>query len=283
LAAPAVADVTNALLVALAPALLAALAYRLAAKGGERSAATVAFASLLGVIFAAAGAVWFEATSVEVYGAALALLLGALFLLEEGRRRGDDRPFVAAALLGGLASGLHLTAWAYGVLLLALWLVVRRPPGRIAALGAAAWMLGLAATLYLPLRAAAAPPLSWTWAGLADLRMVAVHATGRQFSYNFRMPTALLAALRFRELGEALWRTGGPALLLAPLGWWVVARRSRFAALALAAVAAANVAFLLCYDIPDLASYQLPLLGVVYACVAVGALTLFGALKRRAA
>jgi len=281
LAAPAAADVTNALLVALAPALLAAWAYRVATKEGERSGLAVAFASLWGVIFAAAGAVWFEATSVEVYGAALALLFGVLFLLEEGRRRGDDRPFVAAALLGGLASGLHLTAWAYAVLLLGLWLVARRPPARVAALGAAAWVLGVGATLYLPLRVAAAPPLTWTWTGLADLRMVAIHATGRQFSYNFRLPTTLLAALRFRELGEALWRTGGPALLLAPLGWWVVARRSRFAAFALAAVAATNLVFLLGYDIPDLASYQLPLLGVVFAGVAVGALTLFEALRRR--
>jgi hypothetical protein len=214
--AAAAADVANALVVALVPALLALWAYRAARGEGGRDAATAAFAALAGVFFAAAPALWLEATSVEVYGAALALVLGALLLLDAGRRRDDGRFFVAAALVGGLAAGVHLSAFAYVLILLFIWALARRPAARVILLGVAAWALGLSATLYLPLRAVAAPPLTWSWTGAPDFREVLRHAAGRQFSYNFRVPTWMLAGLRLRELVAALWGSGGPLVLLAP-------------------------------------------------------------------
>ncbi len=274
--AAAAADVANALLVALAPALLALWAYRLARGNGERDVAAAGFAVVAGVFFAGAPPLWVEATSVEVYGAALALLLGTLLLLE-GARGGDDRPFVAAALVGGLAAGVHLTAFAYVFVVLVAWGAARRPRLRTLVLAAAAWALGLSATLFLPLRAVAAPPLTWTWTGISDLRTFVVHATGRQFSYNFRAPTWLLAGLRLRELFGAVWQSGGPFVFLAPLGLWLLWRRSRAAAAAVVAVLALNAAFLLFYDIPDLASYQLPFVALAFACAAAAAVALFGA------
>jgi hypothetical protein len=145
-------------------------------------------------------------------------------------------------------------------------------------LAAGAWALGLSAALFLPLRAVAAPPLTWTWTGISDLRTLVVHATGRQFSYNFRVPTWMLAALRLlRELFAAVWRSGGPFVFLAPLGLWLAWRRSRAAAAAVVAILALNAAFLLFYDIPDLASYQLPFVALVFACAAAAAVALFGA------
>jgi len=277
--AAAGADVANALAVALAPALLALWVYRTARGEGSGDFATAAFAALAGVFFAAAPALWLEATSVEVYGAALALVLGVLLLLEAGRRRGDGRFFVAASLAGGLAAGVHLSAFAYVAILLFIWAIARRPGPRVILLGVAAWALGLSAMLYLPLRAVAAPPLTWSWTEAPDLREVLRHAAGRQFSYNFRVPTGMLAGIRLRELGAALWENGGPAVLLSPLGVWLLWRRSRGAALAVVAVVAANVAFLLLYDIPDIASYYVPALGLTFACAAVAAVALFGALR----
>lgn len=275
--AAAAADVTNALVVALAPALLALWAYRLARGDGRDDVAVAAFAVAAGVFFAGAASVWLEATSVEVYGAALALLLGALLLLEPARRGGDGRPFVAAALVGGLAAGVHLTAFAYVFVLLVVWGAARRPPLRVVCLAAGAWALGLSAALFLPLRVVAASPLTWTWTGISDLRTFVVHATGRQFSYNFRVPTWLLAGLRLRELFAAVWRSGGPFVFLAPLGLWLLWRRSRAAAAAVVAILALNAAFLLFYDIPDLARYQLPVVAFVFACAAAAAVALFGA------
>ena len=279
--AAATADVANALLVALVPALLAWWIYRAARGERNGNAATAAFAALAGAFFAAAPALWLEATSVEVYGAALALVLGALLLLDAGRRRDDGRFFVAAALLGGLAAGVHLSAFAFVFILLIVWGISRRPAARVILIGAAAWALGLSAALYLPLRAAAAPPLTWSWTTPPDFREILRHAAGRQFSYNFRAPTWMLAGFRLRELVAALWSSGGPLVLLAPLGLWVLWRRSRGAALAVVAVVAANVAFLLFYDLPDLASYQLPAVALTFALGAAAAVTLFGAVRGR--
>jgi Flp pilus assembly protein TadD len=279
--AAAAADVANALVVALVPALLALWVYRTARGEKGRDAGTAAFAALSGAFFAAAPALWLEATSVEVYGAALALVLGALLLLDAGRRRDDGRFFVAAALAGGLAAGVHLSAFALLLILLIIWAIARRPAPRVILLGVAAWALGLSATLYLPLRAVAAPPLTWSWTGAPDFREVLRHAAGRQFSYNFRVPTWMLAGYRLRELVAALWGGGGPLVLLAPLGLWVLWRRSRGAAVAIVAVVAANVAFLLFYDIPDLASYQLPAVALTFALGAAAAVALFGAMRGR--
>jgi Flp pilus assembly protein TadD len=166
-------------------------------------------------------------------------------------------------------------------LTLFIWVLARRPAPRVVWLGAAAWALGLSAMLYLPLRSAAAPPLSWSWSGAADFREVLRHAAGRQFSYNFRVPTWMLAGFRLRELAAALWRGGGPLILLAPLGLWLVWRRSRGAAAAIAAVMAANVALLLFYDIPDLESYRLPFAGLAFACAGAAAAALFRAARGR--
>jgi Flp pilus assembly protein TadD len=277
--AAAAADVANALVVALAPALLALWVYRAARRPGGADRGVAAFAALAGAFFAAAPAMWREATSVEVYGAALALLLGALVLLEAVHSRRDGRYFVVAALAGGLAAGVHLSAFAYVAVLLFVWALTLRPGLRLLCLGVAAWALGLSATLYLPLRAVAVPPLSWSWTGVPDLGEVVRHASGRQFSYNVRLPTGLLAGYRFRELAAALWEAGGPVALLAPLGAWVLWRRSRGAALAVLAVIAANVALLLLYDIPDLASYRLPLVALTFALAAAAAAALFGAAR----
>jgi Tfp pilus assembly protein PilF len=277
--AAAAADVANALLVALAPALLAFWVFRATRLSGSGEPAAAAFAALAGVLFAATPAIWLEATSVEVYGAAFALLLGALFLLDEAGRRGDGRFFAAAAFLGGLAPSVHLTAFAYVSVFLLIWVLTRRPGFRGLCLAALAWLLGLSAALYVPLRTAAAVPLSWAWTGPADLRTTLLHATGRQFYYNFRAPTWLLAAFGLRGLVEAFWRNGGPLVLLAPLGFWLSWRRSRFAAAAVAGAAALNVAFLLFYDIPDVERYRLPILGLTFACAAVAALALFAAAR----
>jgi Flp pilus assembly protein TadD len=277
--AAAVADLTNALVVALAPAFLALWVYRQAEGEDAKRPALGPFAVLLGLLFAATPAAWLEATSVEVYGAAAALLFGVLLLADAARRHpGDGRFFIAAAFFGGLAAGVHLTVFAYVFVVLMCFGGGLRPPLRTVAWAAGAWLLGLSFILYLPLRAAAGPPLTWSWSGLPDLDSVYVHATGRQFSYNFLTPTKAVFAARLRDLAAAVWRSGGPLVILAPLGAWVVGRRSRVVAGALLAVLALNAAFLIFYDIPDIVSYQLPFVALTFACGAVGAATLFRAL-----
>ncbi len=275
--AAAAADVTNALLVAAAPALLALWAFRLGARAHKDAAL---FAVLLGALAAAAPALWREATSVEVYGLALAFLFAALLLLDAAQRA-DRRPFVAAALLTGLAAGVHLSAFAFLLLALLLTVLYKRPPLRTLSQAAVALALGLSTILYLPLRAVAAPPLRWSWTAPPDLPALLRHLAARQFTYNFRLPSSLLSRYAFADLGAALWHSAGPLLLLAPLGLFLAWRRSRLLALLLLAVATLNLVFLLVYDIPDIESYRLPFVALTFALAATGALALFAALSRR--
>jgi hypothetical protein len=272
------ADVTTALLAAAGPAALTWWLLR----AGNREVHTyieAGFAAVLGAWLATMPALWLEATSVEVYGVGLALLATVLALLEMASRRGDARFFVAAAFAAGLGLGIHLTSFTYVILALVIWMGMRRPSWKIYPAAAAAAVLGLSATLYLPLRAAAGTPLAWK--GISDVGAWFHHVAGRQFSYNFRLPTGLLIQWRLRELAAALWSNAGPLIFLAPLGLWAAFKRSRAAAAGAAAGRALNVAYLLVYDIPDLASYQLPAIALTAALACLGALELWRLSPRR--
>jgi Tfp pilus assembly protein PilF/stage V sporulation protein SpoVS len=256
--AAAVADVANALLVAVAPASVAgALASFLRGEGGWGKA----FAVAAGAAFATLPALWLQATSVEVYGAGLAIYAGVLALLLAADERGDNRYAMAAVFLAGLAAGVHLTSFTYAAAALVCWAVWKRRTIRFSPLAAVAAALALSAALYIPLRCAAGTALPWS--GITDLPALFRHAVGRQFSYNFRWPTALLASYRGRELATAAWENLGPLIVLTPFGWWALARRAPALAAALGVTLLLNSFYLLIYDIPDLAAYQLPWLAVI--------------------
>jgi len=276
--APAAADVANALLVAAAPALLALWAYR-AASAKKREPGAVAFAIALGGLAAVAPSLWAKGTAVETYGAALAALFGALCLLQAADRANDSRFSVIAALGCGLALGVHLSAFTYGAVALVVWFVARRPPARVWAAALAAAALGFSAYLYLPLRGTAATPV--IWAGTGDAGAFFHHVLGRQFTHNLRWPSWFIARAGLSDDGAALWRNAGPLLLLTPLGFWAVAKRSRSAALALGVILACNLFYLLFYDVPDVADYRLSFIGVSLALGAAGALALYRALPRK--
>jgi len=278
--AAATADVTCALLVAAAPAWLAVWAWRVGGgdeKGGRLGAAV---AILVGVFAASVPALWLEATSVEVYGLGLAVFLLVLLLLDVYARSDDGRFHVLAALVTGLAFGVHLSTFIYCGVALAVATLAR--PRRLARAlpAAAALLLGASANLYLPLRASSHTPLKWTWSAINDAHLFVTHVAGRQFSYNLRWPTWLIGRYRLGDLGGALWRNVGPLLILAPVGLWLAWRHSRRAAAAIVAALALNAAFLLAYDIPDLASYRLPALGLAAACAGAAVVRLFASVRR---
>jgi Flp pilus assembly protein TadD len=279
--AAAAADVANALVAALAPALLAFWTFRAALPETRRTLPNAALAGALGALAAAAPALWREATSVEVYGAGAAALLATFCLLAFADTRRDGRFFVGAAFLWGLTLGIHVSAFAYIGAALALWAIIRRPGLTCWLKAAAAAALGASAVIYLPVRAAAGTPLPWTWATAPDARMFLAHVTGRQFSYNFRWPTGTLARYELEDLAAATWRNLGPLAFIAPVGLWALWRRRRLFAGIIAASLALNVAFLLVYDIPDIASYRLTFIALTALLAAVAALTLFASLRNR--
>lgn len=147
---------------ALAMALAAGLAVRL----GLRLTGSAVAAVFVGVLVIFGRLAWFEALSAEVYALSLALQLVCLNLALElrGAVKGDAKPdsrfFPLLALAYGLSLAHHLSAL---FLLPALLVLVpwRKLEPRAGALAAAAFLLGLSAYLYLPLRAASSSAVDW--------------------------------------------------------------------------------------------------------------------------
>jgi len=202
---------------ALAMALAAGLAVRL----GLRLTGSAVAAVFVGVLVIFGQQAWLEALSAEVYALSLALQLVCLNLALElrgaagsaGTVKGDSKPdsrfFPLLALAYGLSLAHHLSAL---FLLPALLVLVpwRDLEPRSGALAAAAFLLGLSAYLYLPLRAASTSAVNW-----GDPRTLG----------------ALLAHLRGGDYGTALFsgtatgylaRLGRLALLLVMERGWLI-------------------------------------------------------------
>jgi tetratricopeptide (TPR) repeat protein len=149
-----------------------ALAAGLAVRLGLRLTGSVLAGVFVGVLVTLGQLAWFEALSAEVYALALALQLVCLSLALELRgsagptgaakrdAKPDSRFFPLLALAYGLALAHHLSAL---FLLPALLVLVpwRDLEPRSGALAAAAFLLGLSAYLYLPLRAVSASAVNW--------------------------------------------------------------------------------------------------------------------------
>ncbi len=176
---------------------------------------------------------WEQATLTEVYALNMALAAGLLLLLmlflrrrREGRTDRAERTAALAFFLSGLGLGNHLTLlfWA-AMLFLAIWLEEGRAfwQWRRLLLRAGLFLLGLGIYLYLPLRAAAAPPFNWgdpqNWTRF--LR----HVTAAQYRANFSPGWSTWA----NQVGFFLprfWDEFGPLpLLFFPLGWLYLFRR----------------------------------------------------------
>ncbi len=221
--------------------------------------------------FLAARTVWFHSLATEVYlpsaaltAAIIAIAMRSLVMGEDPHR---DRTLRLLALAAGLASGLHVTAFAAGVGALSLVaLAVRRAPPEPAAGGASGpdaptapstrrllpaqvvllFIAGLLIQWYLPLRAWAGP---WTkFADASDLSGWLGYATGRTIRSAFRGEIGAGGSLTtFTEnaglYGTQLVEQAGPALLLAVLGLLTLTRRAPLAGLLAAAAWGGDLLF----------------------------------------
>ena len=167
-----------------------------------------------GVAFAFWFPVWSQAVRAEVYGLAgllFTLFVWALWRWDHGR---SPRQLYWVALAAGFVGMHHRTAFlaAAPALAVAFWLT--RPRGaKVWARAALAFAAPFLCYLYLPIRAAARPPMNWGNPDTLD-RFVA-HVFARQYSrWAFMNP--LDAALQQAEklLGEVLVGTGWPSAVL---------------------------------------------------------------------
>lgn len=225
--------------------------------------------------------IWLQAVRAEVY--ALQLLLTVLIAHACHRvARGDDaRALPALALLFGLAGANHSFIGLCSIPL-ALWAIAAgRPPPRAFAAAIAAGLLGLAAYLYLPLRATAGGVVGW---GRPDT-LAALWATisGRDWQGNVAPADGEAAAEHVATMAAWIITQLGPfgaALTLLALlaGLPALVRARRLTALAAAFAAAVPLAAqrLLQVDLnnPDMAGYlaAVPLALIALAAIAVDAL-----------
>lgn len=246
----------------------------LAAVPGWRGEVASAGAAL---ICGLAPMLWSQAVVAEVYALnAMFVALLLWFIAEPARTR---RALAARGLVAGLALGNHLTSG----LVVAAWLVaaLARAPGGLAPRGArtaraalalAGLAAGLLVYLYVPLRAAARPPISWgDPRDLAGFWWLVSGALYRPLAFG--VPAAELPAHLLASLGRLAGDLGAPGVALALLGLVAAPPPARPLAWAGLALAAGYVLFASGYDTGDAYLYMIPasLIGAVLAGLGIAA------------
>ncbi len=263
----------SAVAAAVGVALAAGLSALLAAPGTQNpSPIPSAVAALAaGGVLATSPLYWSQATIPEVYTLHAALVLAALLLLASWRPY-RDRLVVAVALLFGIGLGNHPT-----LALLALpaaAFVVAREPATLrrstALLAPVAFAAGLSIYLYLPLRAAADPPLNW--GDPSDLPRFLAHVTASGYRpYWGGRPWSEVAA-RIPAMAQLLVaQLTWPGLVLALLGLGELARRSPALFRMLLAYLLLTLGFTLFYNAENGQVYLLPAVLVLAVSLGVGA------------
>jgi tetratricopeptide (TPR) repeat protein len=253
------------LLSAVFAALASGLVFLTTARLGVRPIVGLAVALAL----ATTQAFWLQATTAEVY-ALNALFTALLFYIAVSGRALGQRVFLLLGLVGGLAVSHHLSmAYALaGSLVVAIVGLGLVPRPRTVLATVLLLALGLTVWLYVPIRSAREPLL--TWGDTARLGGFVSHVTAQSYKWRLRSPDLagrLLDWLGFFRVLAA--SSGAPLAVLAALGVAANARRWRMLAgfCLLVVLFAFHYAV---YNIPDISSHVFP------ALVAVGVLAAAG-------
>jgi hypothetical protein len=252
-------------------ALLFTLVQRLLAQSTAAPRTRMRISALVALAWAAGQTLWSQATIIEVYAlAALATVL-VLWLAARIQPSSGLAAWFALGCAWGLAVGAHLTLL---LLLPTLLIVVWPSRSRRGVFGLAAGAaVGLAAFAYLPLAAAADPPVNWgaasTWSGFWWL------VSGKPYrAYLFALPWSALPSRigAWLQLWAHQFTPFGLALAL--LGLWTMPERGagRWAA-ATCLLWAATAAYALGYDTTDSYVYLLPGYLMTAIWLAYGAMT----------
>jgi tetratricopeptide (TPR) repeat protein len=212
---------------------------------------------------------WLQATGAEVYTLNALFVAALMIAVLVGAKRGD-RLLVLIGILGGLALSHHLSlVYALVAAVAGLLLIGVRPRLNAVALCVLMFLVGLTVWLYIPVRAAQTPPL--TWGDTASFKGFVSHITAQGYKWRLKPfePGPRLGdlvdyvRLMFRQAG--LWLSA-----LALLGAVVSYRRWRLLAVPVLVYALYGL-HTAAYNIPDIDSHVFPALLAVGVLAALGA------------
>jgi hypothetical protein len=251
-----IATRTNLLSAVCAAGTSALLTWTLARTGGKWACAVGA-----GLALAFSPLLWSQATVTEVHalnGLFTALLLASMVLTKSDARRCRWPASLLALAIGGvwgLSLGNHLTALFCGPLVfLVLWRL-----GRSGAMGVIGIALGLTVYLYLPLRAAADPPINWgDPRTLERLWWTVSGAPYRQFVFS--LPRQYLPARLLAWSGLLTQQFGWIGLMVTTLGAMGLWKADRPLLIATGMTTILCSIFAIGYDTSDSYLYLIPAL-----------------------
>lgn len=230
-------------------------------------------AVIAGLALAVAPLFWGQATVAEVYALHACLAAAALWALVRWYAGGDRRWVAAAGLFMGLGLGNHLTTvWLLPAAAILLWAGSgqREPPASRLSAGfsfVAALAAGLLVYLYLPLAAAANPPVNWGNPQTVDgLWWLVSGQLYRGYVLAVGWPDALG---RLASWSAELWRNFLPwGLAAALVGFAALFQHRRALAAALCTSLLLGLVWAIGYDTSDSLFSLLP--GWVILALAVG-------------
>lgn len=268
-----VATRTNLFSAVCAAAAAALVAWTLARAGRNRAAAVSA-----GLALAFAPLLWSQATVTEVHtlnGLFTALLLALAASVEA-------QPAAPLwALITGAAWGLSLGNHPIALFCAPLVALGFNRARRGWALGVTGTLLGLLVYLYLPLRAAVAPPINWGDPRTPERFWWMVSgAPYRQFLFS--LPAAYLPARLLDWVGLLTHQFSAIGLMVTTLGAAVLWTRNRPLLVATGVTAALCSVFAIGYDTADSYLYLVPALVCLGLWLGIGADWLLSLLSARA-
>lgn len=182
---------------------------------------------LAGAVAALNRPLWSEATHVEVYALNALFISLSIAVFAHWSRKRRAGQIVWLALLAGLGLTHHRSAIFFTAPALAVAVILQRPPARALAKACLTGVLPLLLYLYLPLRAAARPPVQWSDLTRWDEFAAYVSARNYYDLYAFKRPLSEIASVgKDFLLGFGGGLTPGGAVLVA-IGIVVLLFRNR--------------------------------------------------------
>ncbi|MGD9139950.1 MAG: tetratricopeptide repeat protein [bacterium] len=221
---------------------------------------------------------WLQAVGAEVYTLNAVFVAALLLIALKGIRRGD-RVIVLLGLAGGLAVSHHLSlVWTLAAAAIALIALGVKPRMGAVAMAALLFFAGLTVWLYIPVRAAQSPPL--TWGDTAGFDGFLSHITAQGYRWRLKSLDPGARLVDFGAYVRLMFTQAGPWLsALAAIGLVVSLRKWRLL-LGLLLVYVFYGVHLSAYNIPDIDGHVFPALVPLGALAALGADFLAGRLGR---